>query len=88
MVALETFNVEFKVVPRSTSKVESIVVAPPTERAVFKETSFWTSKVEANVVALVTSKVEFIVVPRSTCNVESMVTAPPTDRALLNEASF
>ena len=76
MVVLETFNVEFKLVPRSTSKVESMVTAPPTERAVFKEVLFWTSRVEAKVVALVTS------------NVESIVTDPPTETALLSVASF
>jgi len=76
MVALDTFN------------VESMVTAPPTERALFNEASFWTSKVDARMVAFYTFNVDKRAVPKSTSNVESMVTAPPTERALFNEASF
>ena len=40
MVAFDTFSVELNVVAKSTSNVESIVVAPPTDRDVFKDASF------------------------------------------------
>jgi hypothetical protein len=40
VAASETAKVELKVVALSTWRVESIVTAPPTERAVFKEASF------------------------------------------------
>ena len=49
MVALVTFKVEFSVVPWSTSNIESMVTAPPTERAVFIDTSFSTIRLDANV---------------------------------------
>ena len=65
MVVLETYRIEFKVVPKSTSNVESRLVAPPTERAVFKEASFWTSNVDARIVAL------------DTFNVDNKVVGPP-----------
>ena len=40
VTASVTSNVDESVVPKSTCKVESIVVAPPIESAVFNETSF------------------------------------------------
>ena len=57
MVALVTLRVELSVVPWSTCNVESIVVAPPIETTVLNDTSFSTTRVDANVVVPTTFNV-------------------------------